>query len=79
MILKQTFKSLIKTSTTKPYSLYFHDSKFDFCNQVVDYFGWAIYRKWEVAYIIPEWPDKKDAPDSRKIRKQRSQADPVSC
>lgn len=46
-ILKQTFKALIKTLAAKPYSLYFHDSKFDFCNQAVDYFGWAIYRKWE--------------------------------
>lgn len=46
-ILKQTFKSLIKDIVFKPYSLYFHDSKFDFCNQAVDYFGWAIYRKWE--------------------------------
>lgn len=46
-ILKQTFKSLIKTLATKPYSLYFHDSKFDLCNQAADYFGWALYRKWE--------------------------------
>jgi len=48
-ILKQTFKSLIKSIAAKPYSLYFHDSKFDLCNQAVDYFGWAIYRKWESA------------------------------
>lgn len=46
-ILKQTFKALIKSMSSKTYSLYFHDSKFDFCNQAVDYFGWAIYRKWE--------------------------------
>lgn len=46
-ILKQTFKALIKNLAAKPYSLYFHDSKFDLCNQAVDYFGWAIYRKWE--------------------------------
>lgn len=46
-ILKQTFKSLIKSMSSKPYSLYFHDSKFDLCSQAVDYFGWAIYRKWE--------------------------------
>ncbi|MBM3209255.1 hypothetical protein FJZ40_03100 [Candidatus Shapirobacteria bacterium] len=46
-ILKQTFKALIKSFASKPYSLYFHDSKFDFCSQAVDYFGWAIYRKWE--------------------------------
>lgn len=46
-ILKQTFKSLIKSLAFKPYSLYFHDSKFDLCNQVVDYLGWGIYRKWE--------------------------------
>lgn len=46
-ILKQTFKSLIKTLAAQTYSLYFHNSKFDFCNQAVDYFGWAIYRKWE--------------------------------
>ena len=46
-ILKQTFKSLIKKIADKPYSLYFHDSKFDLCNQAVDYFGWAVYRKWE--------------------------------
>ena len=48
-ILKQTFKSLIKSIAAKPYSLYFHDSKFDLCNQAVDYLGWAIYRKWESA------------------------------
>lgn len=46
-ILKQTFKALIKSMSSKTYSLYFHDSKFDLCNQTVDYFGWAIYRKWE--------------------------------
>lgn len=46
-ILKQTFKSLIKSLAAKPYSLYFHDSKFDLCNQATDYFGWALYRKWE--------------------------------
>lgn len=46
-ILKQTFKSLIKSLAAKPYSSYFHDSKFDICNQAADYFGWAIYRKWE--------------------------------
>lgn len=46
-ILKQAFKSLIKTYAKTTFSLYFHDSKFDFCNQAVDYFGWAIYRKWD--------------------------------
>jgi hypothetical protein len=46
-ILKQTFKSLIKQHANVPFALYFHDSKFDMCNQAVDYFGWAIYRKWE--------------------------------
>lgn len=46
-ILKQAFKSLIKRYAQVPFALYFHDSKFDFCNQAVDYFGWAIYRKWE--------------------------------
>lgn len=46
-ILKQAFKSLIKRHAGVPFALYFHDSKFDFCNQAVDYFGWAIYRKWE--------------------------------
>ena len=48
-ILKQAFKSLIKEHAKVPFSLYFHDSKFDLCNQAVDYFGWAIYRKWESA------------------------------
>lgn len=46
-ILKQAFKSLIKQNAKVPFALYFHDSKFDLCNQAVDYFGWAIYRKWE--------------------------------
>lgn len=46
-ILKQAFKSLIKRHAGVPFALYFHDSKFDFCNQAVDYFGWAIYRRWE--------------------------------
>lgn len=46
-ILKQAFKSLIKQYAKASFSLYFHDSKFDLCTQVADYFGWAIYRKWE--------------------------------
>lgn len=46
-ILKQTFKSLIKQMADASFALYFHDSKFDVCNQVVDYYGWAIYRKWD--------------------------------
>lgn len=57
-ILKQTFKSLIKQHAKVTFALYFHDSKFDLCNQVADYFGWAIYRKWESAdvrsYMIVE-------------------------
>ncbi|MEO0074845.1 MAG: DUF3800 domain-containing protein [candidate division WOR-3 bacterium] len=46
-ILKQSFKSLIKQYAKVSYALYFHDSKFDLCNQATDYFGWAIYRKYE--------------------------------
>ncbi len=46
-ILKQSFKSIIKQHAKVTFALYFHDSKFDLCNQVADYFGWAIYRKWE--------------------------------
>ena len=46
-ILKQAFKSLIKQQAKVSFALYFHDSKFDLCNQAVDYFGWAIYRKWD--------------------------------
>lgn len=46
-ILKQAFKSLIKQYAKVSYALYFHDSKFELCNQAADYFGWAIYRKWE--------------------------------
>jgi hypothetical protein len=46
-ILKQAFKSIIKQHAKVRFALYFHDSKFDPCNQVADYFGWAIYRKWE--------------------------------
>jgi len=46
-ILKQAFKSLIKRRARVSFALYFHDSKFDLCNQAADYFGWAIYRKWE--------------------------------
>ncbi len=45
-ILKQAFKSLIKQHAKVSFALYFHDSKFDICNQAADYFGWAIYRKW---------------------------------
>lgn len=45
--LKQAFKSLIKQYAKTSFALYFHDSKFDLCNQAVDYFCWAIYRKWE--------------------------------
>lgn len=46
-VLKQAFKSLIKRHARVPFALYFHDSKFDLCNQAADYFGWAVYRKWE--------------------------------
>ena len=46
-ILKQTFKYLIKQHAKVSFALYFHDSKFDICNQAADYFGWAIYRKWD--------------------------------
>jgi len=46
-ILKQTFKALIKQKAKKAFALYFHESKFDLCNQAVDYLGWAVYRKWE--------------------------------
>lgn len=46
-ILKQAFKSLIKQHAKVSFALYFHDSKFDICNQAADYFGWAIYRKWD--------------------------------
>lgn len=45
--LKQIFKSIIKSEAKVPFSLYFHHSKFDVCCQAADYFGWAIYRKWE--------------------------------
>ena len=45
-MIKQAFKSVLKDYSI-PFSLYFHDSKFDPCNQAVDYLGWAIYRKWE--------------------------------
>lgn len=45
--LKQIFKSIIKNEAKVPFSLYFHHSKFDLCCQAADYFGWAIYRKWE--------------------------------
>jgi len=46
-VLKQSFKSLVKSHANVPYSLYFHDARFELGNQAVDYFGWAIYRKWE--------------------------------
>jgi hypothetical protein len=46
-MLKQTFKLFIKEFAKMQFALYFHDSKFDLCTQVVDYFCWAIYRKWE--------------------------------
>jgi hypothetical protein len=46
-ILKQAFKSLLKPYSI-PFALYFHDSKFDPCNQAADYFCWAIYKKWEI-------------------------------
>jgi hypothetical protein len=46
-ILKQSFKSNLKQYAKVPFSIYFHNSKFDLCSQAVDYFGWAIYRKWE--------------------------------
>ncbi len=50
-ILKQAFKSLIKRHAGVPFALYFHNSKFDLCNQAVDYFGLAVYRKWEIGDV----------------------------
>ena len=46
-VLKQAFKSLIKSQAQVPFALYFHNSEVDLCNQAADYFGWAVYRKWE--------------------------------
>lgn len=47
-ILKQVFKALIKKHAPNiSFALYFHDSRFDVCNQAVDYFCWAVFRKWE--------------------------------
>ncbi|MBI2871111.1 MAG: DUF3800 domain-containing protein [Candidatus Omnitrophica bacterium] len=54
--LKQAFKSVIKEYAQVPYALYFHDTKFDLCNQAGDYFCWAIYGKWESART---WPYEK--------------------
>lgn len=46
--IKQVFKAeLKKYAEDTYYSLYFHDSKFDFGNQAVDYFCWSIARKIE--------------------------------
>ncbi len=38
-IMKQSFKSLIKTQARVPFSIYFHNSKFDLCSQAVDYYS----------------------------------------
>jgi hypothetical protein len=57
-ILKQAFKHLIKLQARVPFALYFHDSKFDLCNQAVDYFAWAVYRKWELGDIRAYEPVK---------------------
>ena len=47
-LLKHRYDLLpIKSYAKTTFSLLFHDSKFDLCNQAVDYFGWAIYRKWD--------------------------------
>jgi hypothetical protein len=46
-LIKQTFKSYLKTETQVPFSFYFHPAQCDYGNQAADYFGWAVYRKWE--------------------------------
>ena len=65
-ILKQSFKSLIKQYAKVSFALYFHDSKFDLCNQATDYFGWAIYRKYESSddrsYITVQYFIKSEFP-----------------
>jgi hypothetical protein len=43
--LKMALKPLIPPG--KPYHLYHHQSRSDINLQIADYFGWAIYRKWE--------------------------------
>ena len=73
-ILKQAFKSLIKSYAKTSFSLFFHDSKFDLCNQAVDYFGWAIYRKWDSAdlrsYNLVEKIIKSEFPIFSKGKKE---------
>jgi hypothetical protein len=47
-VIKQTFKAFIKANARISFSLYFHSNQCDLCNQAADYYGWAIYRKWEI-------------------------------
>lgn len=43
--MKTALKPLIPEG--KRYHLYHHQSRSDINLQIADYFGWAIYRKWE--------------------------------
>jgi len=45
-ILK-TLKKYLKENFSIPFEIYFHRSQADLNCQIADYFGWAIYVKWE--------------------------------
>lgn len=46
-IVLRTLKKYLKEETDIPFEIYFHCSEADLNCQLADYFGWAIYIKWE--------------------------------
>lgn len=45
--IQKILKEYIKSNFSVPFEIYFHKSQSDINSQLVDYFGWAIYVKFE--------------------------------
>jgi|SRR3989344_956102 len=46
--IKESFSTILQKESPVPFTLHFAPTQAEFCNQAVDYFGWAIYRKYEL-------------------------------
>ena len=52
-LIKKIIKIYLKQISSKPFYLYFHESRSDKNTQIADYCCWAIYRKWTDGEIRP--------------------------
>lgn len=51
--IQKVLKEHIKSNFSVPFEIYFHKSQSDINSQLADYFGWAIYVKFEKSEIRP--------------------------